>query len=69
MSLLSMLVLLLILRDHRFRMVLLLLSMCLQSSSWQISSRRLRLTLIISFTSPNSVLLIHHEFEGVLDMY
>jgi hypothetical protein len=26
--------------------------------------RRLRLALIISFTSPNSVLLIHHEFDG-----
>jgi hypothetical protein len=26
-------------------------------------------SLIISFTSPNSVLLIHHEFEEVLDMY
>jgi hypothetical protein len=30
----------------------------------QISSQRLKLTPIISFTSPNSVLLIHHEFEG-----
>jgi hypothetical protein len=45
-------------------MVLLLFNMCLQSSNWQISSRRLRLTLIISFTSPNSVLLIHYEFKG-----
>jgi hypothetical protein len=36
---------------------------------WQISSQRLRLALIISFTSSNIVLLIHHEFEGVLDMY
>jgi hypothetical protein len=69
MSLLSMLVLILILRDHRFRMVLLLFSMCLQSFNWQISSRKLKLALIISFTSPNSVLLIHHEFEGVLNMY
>jgi hypothetical protein len=25
-------------------------------------ARRLRLALIINFTSPNSVLLIHHEF-------
>jgi hypothetical protein len=45
-------------------MVLLLFSMCLQSFSWQISSRRLGLTLIISFVSPNLVLLIHDEFEG-----
>jgi hypothetical protein len=29
----------------------------------------LRLDLIISFISLNSVLLIHHKFEGVLDMY
>jgi hypothetical protein len=29
----------------------------------------LKLTFIISFTSPNSVFLIHHEFEGVLDVY
>jgi hypothetical protein len=64
MSLLSILVLMFILRDHEFRMVLLLFSMCLQSFSWQISSRRLRLAVIISFTSSNSVLLIHHEFEG-----
>jgi hypothetical protein len=28
-----------------------------------IFSRRLRLALIINFTYPNSVLLIHHEFE------
>jgi hypothetical protein len=65
MSLLIILVLIPILHDHRFRMVLLLFSMCLQSSSWQISSRRLRLALIINFTSPNSMLLIHHEFEGM----
>jgi hypothetical protein len=32
-------------------------------------SRRLRLAPIISFTSPNSVLLIHHEFEGAFDIY
>jgi hypothetical protein len=63
MSLLSILMLIPILHGHRFRMVLLLFSMCLQSSSWQISSRRFRLVLIINFTSPNSVLLIHHEFE------
>jgi hypothetical protein len=50
--------------DHRFMMVLLLFSMCLQSCSWQIFSRKLRLAAIISFTSPNSVFLIHHEFEG-----
>jgi hypothetical protein len=56
MSLLSILMLMLILHDHRF-------SMCLQSSSSQISLQRLRLMLIISFTSSNSVLLIHHEFE------
>jgi hypothetical protein len=31
---------------------------------WQISSQRLRLAIIINFTSPNIVLLIHHEFEG-----
>jgi hypothetical protein len=37
----------------------------LQSSSWQISSERLRLTLIVSFISPNSMLLIHHEFGGI----
>jgi hypothetical protein len=43
--------------------VLFLFNMCLQSSSWQISSRRLRLVLIISFTSLNSLLLIHHKFE------
>jgi hypothetical protein len=54
----------LILHDHRFMMVLSLFSICLQSSSWQISSQRLRLALITSFTSLNSVLLIHHEFEG-----
>jgi hypothetical protein len=41
------------LHDHKFWMVLLLFSMCLQSSSWHISSRRLRLVLIISFTYPN----------------
>jgi hypothetical protein len=69
MSLLSMLVLMLILHDHMFIIVLLLFSMCLQSFSWQISLQSLRLVLIISFTSPNSVLLIHHEFEEVLDMY
>jgi hypothetical protein len=69
MSLLSILVLMPILRDQRFRMVLLLFSRYLQSYSWQISSRRLTLVLNISFTSLNSVLLIHHEFEGVLDMY
>jgi hypothetical protein len=43
--------------------VLFLFNMCLQSSSWQISSRRLRLVLIINFTSLNSLLLIHHKFE------
>jgi uncharacterized ion transporter superfamily protein YfcC len=64
MSLLSILVLMLILHDHRFRMVLSLFSICLQSFSWQISSRRLKLALIINFISSNSVLLIHHEFEG-----
>jgi hypothetical protein len=64
MSLLSMLMLMLILRDHIFRIVLLLFSMCLQSFSWLISLRKLRLALIISFNSPKSVLLIHHEFEG-----
>jgi hypothetical protein len=42
---------------------------CFQSYSYQISSQMLKLTPIISFTSPNLVLLIHHEFEGVLDMY
>jgi hypothetical protein len=41
-----MLVLILILRDHRLRMVLLLFSMCLQSFSWLIFLRRLRLALI-----------------------
>jgi hypothetical protein len=64
MSLLSILVLMLTIHDHRFKMVSSINSMCLQSSSWQISSRRLRLAPIISFTSPNLVLLIHHEFEG-----
>jgi hypothetical protein len=49
MSLLSILVLMLILYDHMF--------------TKQISSRSLRLALIISFTSINSVLSIHHEFE------
>jgi hypothetical protein len=49
--------------QDRFRMVLLIFSMCLQSFSWLISSRRLRLAFIISFTSPNLVLLIHYEFE------
>jgi hypothetical protein len=38
----------------------------LQSFSCQISSRRLRLALIISFTSPNSVLLTHHELGGII---
>jgi hypothetical protein len=54
----------LILYDHIFRMVLSLFSMWLQSSSWQLFSRMLRLAPIISFTSPNLVFLIYHEFEG-----
>jgi hypothetical protein len=53
----------LILHDHGFRMVLLLFNTCLQSSSWQISSRRLRLAPSFNFISPNSMFLIHHEFE------
>jgi hypothetical protein len=49
---------------HKFMMVLSLFSMCLQSSSWQISSQRLKLASNINFISPNSVFLIHHEFKG-----
>ena len=46
--------------------------MCLSSCSWQISSRRSRLERNMDFISPNSLLLIHHEFEGeggVLELY
>jgi hypothetical protein len=37
--------------------------MCLPSCSWQTSSRRPRPERSIASFSPNSVLLIHHEFE------
>jgi hypothetical protein len=60
------LVLMLILHDHRFSMVLSLFSMCIRSSSWYISSRRLRLVPINSFTSSDLVFLFHHEFEGAV---
>jgi hypothetical protein len=63
MSLLSILVLMFILYDHRFRIVLFLLNMYFQSFSWQIFLQRFRLVLTISFTSSNLVLLIYHEFE------
>ena len=46
------------------RIRLLRSSMCLQSYSWRIFSRRPRLEHSIAFSSPNSVLWIHHEFEG-----
>jgi hypothetical protein len=36
----------------------------LQSFSWQISSKRLRLASTISFISSSLVFLIQHEFEG-----
>jgi hypothetical protein len=64
MSLLSILVLMFILYDHRFRIVLFLLNMYFQSFSWQIFLQRFRLVLTISFTSSNSLLLIYHKFEG-----
>jgi hypothetical protein len=39
-------------------------SMCLQSYSWRTSLQRHRLERSMISYSPNSVLWIHHEFEG-----
>jgi hypothetical protein len=47
-------------------MVLFLFGKYRQSFSWQISSPRHRPELSIGFISPNSVFLIHLEFEGVI---
>ncbi|KAK8444606.1 hypothetical protein SEVIR_9G164532v4 [Setaria viridis] len=49
---------------HRFGMGLLLFSMCLPNCSWLISLPRHRHVFSIDFSSPNSVFLTHHEFEG-----
>jgi hypothetical protein len=38
--------------------------MCLQSCSWRISLQRHKLERSMTSYSPNSVLWIHHEFEG-----
>ncbi|WVZ76752.1 LOW QUALITY PROTEIN: hypothetical protein U9M48_024695 [Paspalum notatum var. saurae] len=46
------------------RIVWFLSSMCLRSCSLQICLPRVILELNMVFFSPNSVLLIHHEFEG-----
>jgi hypothetical protein len=50
-------------------MMSLIFDMCLQSFNWLISSPRDRSELGIGSISPNSVFLIHREFEGVLDVY
>uniref|UniRef100_A0A0A9FZQ4 Uncharacterized protein n=1 Tax=Arundo donax TaxID=35708 RepID=A0A0A9FZQ4_ARUDO len=70
MSSLNILVLMLLIHKHRYRMMCLLFGMCLQSFSWQISSRRHRRELSTGFISPNLVFLIHPEFVGrVLDVF
>jgi hypothetical protein len=48
----------------RCRLRLLRFSMCLPSYSWQTSLQRHRLERSMISYSPNSVLCIHHEFEG-----
>src|SRR3954471_10608085 len=71
MSLPSILVLMLSIHVLRCRLRLLCFSMCLQIYSWRISLRRHRPERGMISYSPNSVLWIHHEFEGegVLDVY
>ena len=46
------------------RIRLSLFTMCPLSYCWLTSSRGHRLDGSMHFSSPNSVLLIHHEFEG-----
>jgi hypothetical protein len=64
MGLPSILVLMLFIHVLRCRLRLLRFSMCLQSYSWRISLQRHRLEHNMISYSLNSVLWIHHEFEG-----
>jgi hypothetical protein len=64
MSLLSILVLMHLIREHKFMMMSSIFVMRPYSFSWLIYSPRHILELNIGSISPNSVWLIHLEFEG-----